>query len=269
MQVQSSGNNVPEKYRIALALSTAFLAHTLILTGLPSPIPETQEPRHSIQFELVFPGSRASTPRTNDILPHEVVEETTPNRNPTFKIPPTQVTAPSLPQIVTELSNQRVLNQEIKAETKVREEVVNNPRPLTKPTIRTNQSTQSDAAHEGSQVTVPAEQAEEDRPTRITQAPTEADSYLVKLWQQLQTKLAEDSVAGSSNISHKMTVIIELQLLGNGTLTRARILKSTENTMLDNAIYRAALAASPYPEPPENMAQNRFKVKLVLTPVRL
>jgi protein TonB len=63
---------------------------------------------------------------------------------------------------------------------------------------------------------------------------------------------------------------VELQLLGNGALTRARILNSTGIEGIDAAAYRAALAASPYPEPPEDGREgNRFEVELVFTPKRL
>ena len=56
----------------------------------------------------------------------------------------------------------------------------------------------------------------------------------------------------------------------NGTLTRARVTKSTGIKRIDEAAYRAALAASPYPEPPpNNESQDRFEVELVFSPKRL
>jgi protein TonB len=63
---------------------------------------------------------------------------------------------------------------------------------------------------------------------------------------------------------------VELQLLGNGALTRARVLTSTGIERIDEAAYRAALAASPYPQPPNGGAsRNRFEVELLFTPKRL
>jgi len=40
MLEHGSNNSLPAKYRIALALSTAFLIHTLLLSGTPSFIPD-------------------------------------------------------------------------------------------------------------------------------------------------------------------------------------------------------------------------------------
>ncbi|MBW0148853.1 energy transducer TonB [Marinobacter sp. CAU 1620] len=62
---------------------------------------------------------------------------------------------------------------------------------------------------------------------------------------------------------------MELELLKSGALTSARILKSTGFKRLDDAVYRAALAASPYPEPPSAKAGgNRFEVELIFAPKR-
>ncbi|GGC81237.1 hypothetical protein GCM10011362_32290 [Marinobacter halophilus] len=60
---------------------------------------------------------------------------------------------------------------------------------------------------------------------------------------------------------------LELRILANGALTRARVVKSTGLPGIDDAAYRAALTASPYPRPVgENT--DRFEVKLVFTPKR-
>ena len=70
-----------------------------------------------------------------------------------------------------------------------------------------------------------------------------------------------------AQLSERVAMEIELQLLNNGALTRARVLKSTGLTRIDDAAYRASLAASPYPEPPAG-GQNRFEIELVFSPNR-
>ncbi|WP_228704509.1 energy transducer TonB family protein [Marinobacter antarcticus] len=63
---------------------------------------------------------------------------------------------------------------------------------------------------------------------------------------------------------------MELYLLGSGALTRARVIRSTGIEQIDSAAYRAALSASPYPEPtPDQSGKSRFEVKLVFAPSRL
>jgi len=72
------------------------------------------------------------------------------------------------------------------------------------------------------------------------------------------------------SLTDTVAMEVELQLLGNGALTRARVLKSTGIKPIDEAAYRAALAASPYPQPPKDSGSaNRFEVELLFTPKRL
>jgi protein TonB len=63
-----------------------------------------------------------------------------------------------------------------------------------------------------------------------------------------------------------LSVELELNLMSNGALMGARITKSSGNDGLDQRVYRAALAASPYPEPPPSPArQQRFRVEVKYT----
>ncbi|MBZ2167282.1 energy transducer TonB [Marinobacter sp. F4216] len=77
------------------------------------------------------------------------------------------------------------------------------------------------------------------------------------------------SIPGVSQLSEKLSLEVELQLLGNGALTRAKILKSSGIKRLDDAAYHASLSASPYPAPPAHHDdQNRFEVELIFSPKR-
>lgn len=51
MLEHGSYNSLPAKYRIALALSSAFLIHTLLLSGVPSVLPDPPA-RHQQQLNL-------------------------------------------------------------------------------------------------------------------------------------------------------------------------------------------------------------------------
>ncbi|WP_240339420.1 energy transducer TonB [Marinobacter sp. BW6] len=106
--------------------------------------------------------------------------------------------------------------------------------------------------------------------TRITESPAELDPYVVKLATHLAHQLEELKVPAMRDLTETVAMEVELQLLGNGALTRARVLKSTGIRRIDEAAYRAALAASPYPQPPKDGGSpNRFEVELLFTPKRL
>jgi len=95
--------SVPGSYRLVLALSLAFLAHTLLFAGLPSPIQDQQEFSHRLVFRLSTPTSQANaaTP-ARPAVPDDTSDRTQP-RNPNFTV------ASDLPEIVTESPNNRTV----------------------------------------------------------------------------------------------------------------------------------------------------------------
>jgi protein TonB len=248
---------------MGLALSAAFLTHTLIFSGLPSPITEdTPEPRHSIHFELVFPGSRASVPSAS-----EATRETPENRNPTFEIPPTQTPETSPSPVTTRSSSKMVPERKVTPEPKAGE-TASKPQPSSaKAAPPERKSASRNANNAGTRSTLTNEQAE-DQPTRITQTPGNNTPYIAKLADIIGKEIQIIGVRAGT-LSQGVTMRIELQLLKNGTLTRARIVEPSGVEQVDVAVYEAALAASPYPRPPENSTQNRFVVEIKLYPKRL
>lgn len=239
---------LPARYRIALALSLALLLHTLLLSGIPSPVRERQEAhRESLEFELIPPGTdKTSRPGQ----PSDAIRRPAP--------PTPRFTAEPVEPIVTRQSP---------APLNAPRQTAPEPKPET-PEI-TRKSTASNSAHAG-EVAQPEVQATDATVTRITKFPAEQDPYLVILATHLARQLEQVRVPAMRELSRTVAMEVELQLLGNGALTRARVLKSTGIEGIDEAAYRAALAASPYPRPPEGEnSQNRFEVELVFTPKRL
>ncbi len=231
---------LPASYRIALALSTAVLAHTLLLAGLPA-LPEQPDPAHRVRVELVSPGTATSHPATSP-----AVSPPADSRNPRFAIPP--ATPGSRPQ---------------RPSTEA---------PPTSPTRTHGRSAETETTvAERATPATPAQVAERPAPTtQITETPDEQDPYLIRLALHLSEELERLRVPAIRQLTDKVAMEIELQLLGNGALTRARVLKSTGIERIDDAAYRASLAASPYPEPPaDRQDQNRFEVELIFTPSRL
>ena len=93
---------------------------------------------------------------------------------------------------------------------------------------------------------------------------------MVKLAIHLARELEKLRVPALRDLTETVAMEVELQLLANGALTRAKVLSSTGIRTIDEAGYRAALAASPYPQPPKDGEnRNRFEVELLFTPKRL
>lgn len=236
-------HSLPAGYRIALAMSAAFLAHTLLLSGFPSPFQEPDDARHRVSVELIAPGTVTRPERSAATVAAN-------SRNPRFEVPPLQTPTPtpttaSRTEAVIHTSSASTISSSANASA------TNAP------------STPARAGEQAPQV--------EPQPvataTRITESPDEQDPYLIKLAVHLGHELEKLRVPAIAQLSERVAMEIELQLLTNGALTRARVVKSTGLARIDDAAYRASLAASPYPEPPVG-GQSRFEIELVFSPNR-
>lgn len=248
MLVNSSTNALPAKYRLGLAISLALFLHTLLLSGIPTPLDQQAEThRESVRFELISPGSR----ETSATLAEKLNQQS--SQIPTFDAP--SLTEESRP--APEFSTTRQLQA---------------PTP-TKVTTDSPPRSESAKASTGASVGEKVKQvydAKDMSIARITRSPAELDPYAVRLALHLAAQIEKLRVPAMGSLTETVAMEVELQLLGNGALTRARVLKSTGIENLDEAAYRAALAASPYPQPPEAAATgNRFEVELLFTPKRL
>ncbi|MBQ0834279.1 energy transducer TonB [Marinobacter sp.] len=261
MLEHGSNNSLPAKYRIALALSTAFLIHTLLLSGVPA---IAQDPpvqhRQQLNLELIATQSSHITPATHTPEP---VEKRT-DRNPPFEVLPDDIPSqPVKPVISTSSSRQKTASTEdsqAAAKTKSKPNLVS-PAASSSPVSSPSKS--------GARSQVSEKKSSEDT-TKITQSPAEQDPYLIKLAMHWGAALETRRVPAMRELADSSTMEVELQLLGNGALTRARVVKSTGIKQIDRAAYQAALAASPYPEPPPDQAgKSRFEVKLLFAPSRL
>ncbi|MBN7771452.1 TonB C-terminal domain-containing protein [Marinobacter daepoensis] len=237
---------MPATYRLALAVSIAVLAHTLILAGLPSPTREEALPLpHRLVFTLSSPATEPS-PESSEASHHPrsgLPEHTAPaaepvvtTRPPLHRAPPKQDTPSPTP----------------------RQQASDRPQTpkVTSPAAQASQSSSLATSTPGNAPN-PIQ--------RISNSPTEQDPYLIKLATHLAEKLEHRRVPAISKLKNTVTMEIELRLMPNGALTRARITESTGIHVIDEAAYRMALAASPYPSP-EGEDSDRFGVKLVFTP---
>ncbi|WP_417565917.1 energy transducer TonB family protein [Marinobacter sp.] len=251
MVEEGSASSLPARYRIGLALSLALLLHTLLLSGIPSPVREQKEPhRESLKFELIYPGDHETS--------HPSPESSATDR-PIAPIPRFSA-EPVEPIITRQKPAPPDASKQIPSEA---------PAPKSETSESTSKSTTSNSARAW-EVAQPEVKTTDATITRITKFPAEQDPYTAILATHLARQLEQVRVPAIRELSRTVAMEVELQLLGNGALTRAKVLKSTGIEGIDEAAYRAALAASPYPRPPEGgNSQNRFEVELVFTPKRL
>ncbi|MFP3979412.1 MULTISPECIES: energy transducer TonB family protein [Marinobacter] len=260
MLEHGSNNSLPAKHRIALALSTAFLIHTLLLSGFPAILPDPPaRHRQQMNLELVAADSAQGAPASADT---QRSNEAPIIRNPPFEVPPDNNPGLATPALTTTTSQQKTAASDNKQAAATKNEagptqVASVPSPSGTPSksgVRTQVSNK--------------ETTEDD--TKITLSPSEQDPYLIKLATHLATKLETLRIPAIKKLTNTSTMALELQLLSNGALTRARVVKSTGIEQIDLAAYQAALSASPYPEPPpDQRSKSRFEVKLVFSPSRL
>ncbi len=235
---------------MVLALSLAVLAHTLLFAGLSSPIQDQQEFSHRLVFSLNAPASQATSANPARAATPEDPTVPAQSRHPDFTV------APHSPEITTQRATNRA---------------VTHPAPAVQPPAETpadNTPSSQPSAATVATAALHSERAEQQETIqRITRSPIENDPYLILLATHLAQTLEQQRVPAITKLERAVTMELELRILQNGALTRARVVQSTGLSGIDDAAYRAALAASPYPEP-KGETTDRFEVTLVFTPKR-
>lgn len=263
MTLPGQPNDQPSKYRLGLTLSLALLLHTLILAALTHLLPrQPEETPTTVHFALLQPGdvvsarSEASTssraaapsaapkPATAEIPQPEVVTRKGPQPKPTIQKP---ATTRQPDQSETNRSSQR----QSSAST---------------PSV---QAIKSEESGTGAPIATP-KPLDQNSQAQITERPAERDPYVTLLWQHISAELDSRPVRSIHDLKRVRTVRLELFLMDNGTLRQVDTIESSGKPDLDRAARQSALAASPYPEPPESAREKgfRFQVELQFTPRR-
>lgn len=253
---------VPETYRITLAVSVALLAHTLLMAAFPFALPEHNHNPVIVRVQLVPEGSmpavetspaQASSPARATPFTIEEVQEAEPVRT-------VQSTSSPQPRSVPEPGPEPAAAPATRQTSETRNSTRLEPEAPSTPSPGANAS-QSRAA--GARAT-PQDKTEEDIKLE-SEAPSEKSSYLSLLVQTIARK-AKIPRLDDFEEGQILSVELELNLMSNGALVGARITESSGNDGLDQRVYRAALAASPYPEPPSSGSrQQRFRVEVKYT----
>ena len=109
-----------------------------------------------------------------------------------------------------------------------------------------------------------AEDPDEDaRITRLSREDArDLSDYEIRLWEKIAGEIRYEPAL--DNLSESRALTLELRLMDNGALRRARIVESSGSDALDRLGRQAALSASPFPEPPNG--SGRFRVRLIFEP---
>lgn len=255
--------SLPAKYRITLALSIALLLHTLAVSLLPMLIPDPLREPSTLRFTLVQPGSEPTPRQVEQPEQSRKHEVWTPDPvEPTQDMPRRQEARTAPMPAVPALSGPRL-------DTPAADPTVPAP-PNQEATAQQAESTASQPADAGLPVVEIAEKSEPAQIVEIAENPQETNPYLFALRQHIAQELYEHGAPSLHRLSEPVSVAMELHLMSSGALVNAVIQRSSGHEELDRAAYRAALSASPYPEPPSSERERkRFQVEVIFSPKRL
>jgi protein TonB len=260
---------LPARYRLALALSLALFIHTLLASLFPLLLQETtpKDPP-TLRFELVPPGSQTSLQRQQSSA--EPGQAAAGNAVSPFAVDP--LTAEE--QQRKEAGRRKTVAQEEEATPETGQPSASasaaHNTPSTEETATPGAtSTPTQSSRQGQATPTRAETTPDATISSVDLPEKETDPYLLALIARLAEQLKAFPLPELRQLERPVYVTVELQLMSNGTLVRADLTRRSGVNSLDRAAYRAALGASPYPEPPHNKGRQRYRVNLVFSPERL
>lgn len=268
MREYGKDTGIPETHRITLAISVALLIHTLFMASFPFSQPEHNHNPVTVRVQLMPEGSVASkqnalSPGTSE-APESPVVRATP-----FTIESTQASRPPGRIPTTSSPQPRAAPEPFRKQDSLPDNR-NSPKPINKPRPEPEKQ---DMPASGTAASAPSPAGEKPAPqddteqplTLRSETPSEKSSYLSLLVQTIARK-AKIPKLEDFDQGQVLSVELELSLMSNGALVGARIAESSGHDGLDQRVYRAALAASPYPEPPSSgNRKQRFRVEVKYT----
>lgn len=252
---------IPEAYRITLAVSVALLIHTLFMATFPFALPEHNHNPVTVQVQLMPEGDRASEQKTpsQPNIPVRAAPFTIRNTGASTPARSVPTTSSQQPRSAPEPLREKPQSSDIASAR----EPVNTPAPEPpEPSVQAPGTAASAPSVAGERL---APQVDTEQQVTMKSEKSSEASYLSLLVQTIARK-AKIPKLDDFDKGQVLGVELELSLMSNGTLVGARITESSGHDGLDQRVYRAALAASPYPEPPSSGGrQQRFRVEVKYT----
>ncbi|XOZ33710.1 TonB family protein [Halomonadaceae bacterium KBTZ08] len=241
-------------YPLLLALSVAFCLHVVVATlanaWVSLPVPNTRPPTVSVRIAPAT-GSVQTTPvksSTKAAQQKVPAQDTTETRAPKAEA----VTAGDqqrTPKATTSPTNAQQTTETAQADR-------NEQTDTTSPEDNaTTSETSSPVSSQNPEVPI----------TRLSQNDNrQRSAYEITLWERIAKAVAYTPLLKELGTPHE--VVLELRLMRNGALRRAKVTTSSGIPDLDEVAREAALAATPFPDPPEG--RRRFSVRLLFEPVQ-
>lgn len=261
-------SRLPARYRLALALSLALFIHTLLASLFPLLLQDAPEDTPTLRFELVARGSQPSIQRQESMA--EPGQSAAGKAVSPFEVEP-----------LTADEQQRKESGQQETVAREEQDAPATGQPSASASAARNTPDTEETATPGATST-PTESSRQGETSPAREATTpdatissvdlpekETDPYLLALIARLAQQLNEFPLPELRQLEQPVYVTVELQLMSTGTLVRADLTRRSGVDSLDRAAYRAALGASPYPEPPHSNGRQRYRVNLVFSPERL
>lgn len=243
--------SLPASYRLALALSFALVAHTLAVSVIQHLFDLPERKPRNLAITLIQAGD--DQPVASDISRPAIPDSRSANATPKTSRTPEQLTT-------------------IKA---ARDVVAPEPESSTSSIQPPAPAQPTAAAAKPSTEGHPSPHTSSQR-TNISQLSSQQiepeNSYVTALERQIGQELSKWPVPSSHSIEQIVSMEIELHLLGNGAVRGVDVKRSTGIAPLDQSAVRAAMLASPYPEPPRSDKRSgdlRFRVEIKFSPERI
>ena len=238
-------------YPLILALSVALFLHVALATLVSGwlSLPDPESPEQTVRVRLAAAGANPSDSSAQAPPRTSTPDSGTPPEPREASAPPAGATTAGDTKRPREATR-----TEVGTNSPPREETAAEPDRST--------ATPQPALAPGTDSPIPG--ADTDTPiTRLSRNETHQRSdYEIALWEKIAGQIEYTPMI--AEMDKPRDVILDLRLMANGALRRARIEASSGIDELDRVAREAALAATPFPEPPES--QHRFSVRLIFEP---
>ncbi|WP_077528866.1 energy transducer TonB family protein [Vreelandella utahensis] len=248
--------NQQTPYPLILALSVALFIHvvlgTLVNAWLSLPTPDNPTPAVSVRI-----APSGSSPQPSPVHSNPVPRKTERQARPGEPAESSAPRADANTQGDTERSAEPVAASEGEtSEQRLPPETSRQPRTST-PRTAPATTAGTDAPESDTDTNTPV--------TRLSQNDRrERSDYEIALWERIAREVEYTPLL--AELEGPKEVVLNLRLMVNGALRRAQVSTSSGIPELDGVAREAALAATPFPEPPEG--RRRFSVRLIFEPAR-
>ncbi|MDX1633538.1 MAG: TonB family protein [Marinobacter sp.] len=238
---------LPAAYRILLALSLALFLHSLLGAALALHLPQLQTPEPArVELTLVAAGDPHPTTSTAST--------------------PLRASRPSDPPEATPLARKEPVagaGQPLAPTPQAQPEKAPRRQPDQQPAPSQSASAASEQRQQGR--SSPFDGPDTARTSQLaTKSSKQEPDYRQALARRISAQMGQQRVRlpGAPAREALKPVELELELMGNGALVNARVIRSSGFVDLDRSALRAALRASPYPEPPASQRSGALRYRI-------